>query len=247
MRANAARYLAYAESKGAAEALRPLVQDSDPQVRQAAAVGLTFLGQADYLESLRSIVNQTTVKNEDAPRSSLGASHDEDPLIALAHQHSDAAVDILGARLLSDLKGLTARADGHATVRLEGRPDRATQICKLLGRTGNTRSVVWLTSADDLISSRPDLARYFPLDNLAHSMLCFVDQTKDRICDELETGNAAATWAYSVSRTHNPHFFPAIHTMLRRQDVTDNARRCRRGIPLEPWLAASDRCAARGV
>ena len=86
----------------------------------------------------------------------------EDPLIALAHQHSDAAIDILGAALLGDLKGLRLVNAGTTQVHLEGRLDRATEICKLLGRTGNPRSVRWLTSADDLIARRPDLAEHFP-------------------------------------------------------------------------------------
>ena len=95
VRASAARYLAYSEAKGAAEALRPLLLDSDPLVREAAVIGLTFLGQADYLEELRSIVNRTIRDNEDEPRPELVGFHELDPLIALAHQHSDAAVDIV--------------------------------------------------------------------------------------------------------------------------------------------------------
>ena len=38
--------------------LRPLAGDGDPQVREAAAIGLTFLGQADHLERLRSILSR---------------------------------------------------------------------------------------------------------------------------------------------------------------------------------------------
>ena len=138
--ASAARYLAYSEAKGAAEALRPLLLDSDPLVREAAVIGLTFLGQADYLEELRSIVNRTIRDNEDEPRPELVGFHELDPLIALAHQHSDAAVDIVGARLISDLKGLQLVQVGTPQVRLQGRGDRAAQICSLLGRTGNPRS-----------------------------------------------------------------------------------------------------------
>ena len=75
--------------------MRPLLLDSDPLVREAAVIGLTFLGQADYLEELRSIVNRTIRDNEDEPRPwQLGGFHEQDPLIALARQHSDAAVDI---------------------------------------------------------------------------------------------------------------------------------------------------------
>lgn len=224
VRANAARYLAYSEAKGAADTLRPLAEDSDPQVREAAVVGLTFLGQADYLESVRAIVNRAAIEKEDAPQSWLFRFPEQDPLIALANQHSDAAVDILGARLLGDLKSLRLVQVGTPQVRLEGRADRATKICKLLGRTGNPRAVVWLNSADDLIASRPDLAKHFPRDGLAHAMLSFLDQTKDRISDELETGNAAGVWAYTLDRTQNADFFQSIHSMLRRQDVTDEAR-----------------------
>ncbi len=93
--ASAARYLAYSEAAGAADTLRPLAEDSDPRIRQAAAIGLTFLGQSDYLELLRSIANRTVIEQEDAPRSWLSSFLAQDPLVALAHQHSDAAVDIL--------------------------------------------------------------------------------------------------------------------------------------------------------
>ncbi len=84
VRVNAARYLAYSEAKGAAEELRTLAADSDPRVREAAAIGLTFLGQADYLEVLRSIVNRTIRENEDEPRPELVSFHDQDALTALA-------------------------------------------------------------------------------------------------------------------------------------------------------------------
>ena len=105
IRADAARFLAYSEATGAADALRPLARDSDPLVREAAAIGLTFLGQADHLESLRSIVSRPPADAPPVPRWQR-VRLEEDPLIALAHQHSDAAVDILGAALLGDLKGL---------------------------------------------------------------------------------------------------------------------------------------------
>ena len=58
IRADAARFLAYSEAKGAAEVLRSLAEDRDPQVREAAAIGLTFLGQTDHLETVRSIVSR---------------------------------------------------------------------------------------------------------------------------------------------------------------------------------------------
>src|SRR5208282_1989801 len=113
------------------------------------------------------------------------------------------------------LKSLRLVNAGTPQVRLEGRLDQATEVCKLLGRTGNARSVRWLTAADDLIAGRPDLAV---------AMVNFFDQTKDRISDELETGDAAADWAYALSKTHDPSLLPAMRAMLRRRDVPDHAK-----------------------
>ena len=205
MRADAARFLAYSEADGAAEALRPLARDRDPQVREAAAIGLTFLGQADHLEI-------AAVDRGPDARHRAGRVHawqrvrlEEDPLIALARQHSDAAVDILGAALLGDLKGLRlVKSTGTPQVRLEGRLDRATTICELLGRTGNPRAARWLTAAVDLIARRPDLAEHFPRHELAESMLQFPDQAKDRIFEELETGNAAGVLGLRPERDRRP-------------------------------------------
>ena len=223
VRAQAARFLAYSEAKGAADALRPLVEDSDPQVREAVAIGLTFLGQADHLESLRSIVSRGPTETRPVSRWQA-VRLEEDPFIALAHQHSDAAVDILGASLLGDLKSLRSVIAGTGQVRLEGRLHRATEVCKLLGRTGNARSVRWLTAADDLIAGRPDLSQHFPRHELAVAMVNFFDQTKDRISDELETGEAAADWAYALSKTDDTSLLPAMRAMLRRRDVPDHAK-----------------------
>jgi hypothetical protein len=221
IRADAARFLAYSEAAGAAETLGALAADSNPLVRDYVAIALTFLGQPDHLERLRSIVNRAPAKSP-VPRWQV-VRIEQDPLIALANQHSDTAIDILGAALVDDLKGLQLVNAGTAKAHLEGRLDRASEICKLLGRTGIPRSFRWLASADDLIEARPDLAQHFPRHELAESMLRFPDQAKDRILDALETGQAAAEWIYLLRSTRDPDFLPAVRTMLRRQDVSNLA------------------------
>jgi HEAT repeat protein len=81
-----------------------------------------------------------------------------------------------------------------------------------------------LIAADDLVAGRSDLAEHFPRDELAESMLHFLDQTKDRIADELETGGAAATWASVLRKSRDSEFLPAIRVMLRRADVTESGK-----------------------
>src|SRR5262249_53259803 len=144
---------------------------------------------------MRSIVNRPSTERRPGPRW-LSVRLEEDPLIALAHQRTDAAVDILGATLLGDLQGLRLVNPGPPTATLQGRLHRAPEICKLLGRTDNPRSVRWLTSADDLVAGRPDLAEHFSRHELTLAMLRFPSQVKDRITTELETGKAAAEWGY---------------------------------------------------
>jgi hypothetical protein len=221
VRADAVRFLAYSEAPEAVDVLGALTADTDTQIHDFVAIGLTFLGQPDHLEQLRSIVNRAPAVPTVRRRWTVRL--DEDPLIALARQHSDAAIDILGAALVDDLKGLQLVNASTAEARLEGRLNRASEICKLLGRTGNPRSFRWLTSADDLIETRPDLAQHFPRDELIESMLRFPDQTKDRVLDALETGKAAADFVYVLRGSRDPAFLPAVRTMLRRQDVSDYA------------------------
>jgi HEAT repeats len=223
LRADAVRLLAYSEAPGAADVLGTLADDADPQVRDCVAIGLTFLGQSDHLESLRSIVNRPPVEPRPVPQW-RAVRLDEDPLIALAHQHSNAAIDILGAALVDDLKGLQLVNADTEKFHLEGRVDRASEICKLLGRAGNPRSVRWLTSADDFLATRPDLAQHFPRHEVAESMLRFPHQAKDRIFDALETGKEAADWVNALRATRDADFLPAVRTMLRRQDVNDHAK-----------------------
>ena len=55
-------------------------------------------------------------------------------------------------------------------------------------------------------------------------MLRFPDQTKDRIVEALETGDAAGTWAYVLRTSRDPEFLPAIRAMLRRRDVADDGK-----------------------
>ena len=113
IRADAARFLAYSDAEGAVDVLRALADDRDPQVHEAAAIGLTFLGQTDHLETVRSIVGRADEPPR-VPRWQRVRLVEEDPLIALARQHSDAAIDILGAALLGDLKSLSVVDAGDA-------------------------------------------------------------------------------------------------------------------------------------
>jgi HEAT repeat protein len=54
-------------------------------------------------------------------------------------------------------------------------------------------------------------------------MVSFLDQTKDRISKELETGNAAE-WAYVLSESEDPSLLPAMRAVLHRQDVPDHVK-----------------------
>jgi hypothetical protein len=223
VRADAARFLAYSKTTAAAETLRQLLEDSNQSISDAAAIGLTFLGQSDCLERLRSILSRKSAEPRSVPRSRV-VRLEEDPLLALVQQHSDAAVDILGTTLVSDIRDLRLVGAGTPQVRLEGRLERAQQICKLLGRTGNPRSVRWLIATADQIAERPELAERFPRHELAMSMLNFSDEAKERIISELERGNGAGDWAYALRNTRSPDYLPAMRTMLRRRDLPDYAK-----------------------
>jgi hypothetical protein len=222
-KAGAARFLAYSEADGTAGALEPLAADPAPQVREAVAIGLTFLGRAGHLDFLRPILKrEITPRHAGVPIAERASTQRlvEDTLIALAHQGSDDAVDLLGETLLADLEDLRPVPDPRGETSLVGRAARATDVCTLLGRTGNPRAVRWLTSAADLIARRPDLAEHFDRSTLAQSMLRFKEQTKGRIAAELESGTAAAVWAYVLRDSRDPDFIPAIRELLRRKDVT---------------------------
>jgi hypothetical protein len=223
-RAAAARFLAYSEAEGAAGVLGPLSDDPAPQVRDAVAIGLTFLGRPEPLDRLRSILSReapSLEKDANAWRSFDRLEHDA--LIALAHQHSDAAVDLLGETLRADLEGLRPAADQRGQTQPQGHSSRARAICTLLGRTGNPRAVRWLIAAADLIDRRPDLAKNFDQDALAQSLLQFKDRAKDRIVAGLEKGDAAGVWAHAIRESSDSAFVVAIRSMLRRPDINDGA------------------------
>ncbi|WP_406694035.1 hypothetical protein V5E97_23615 [Singulisphaera sp. Ch08] len=228
VKADAARLLAYSEAEGAAGILEPLAADQAPEVRETVATGLTFLGKSNHITTLRSILERkppTREKNNDAELAAAKSFDrlEQDALIALAHQRSDAAVDQLGETLLADLETLRPVADDKGQIRLEGRVSRALVINSLLGRTGNPRAVRWLIAAADLIARRPDLAKHFARNELVRSMLQFKEQTNNRIAAELATGDAADVWAHAVRESRDPDFLKPIRTMLRRKDVTANA------------------------
>ena len=89
---------------------------------------------------------------------------EEDVIIALAHQHSDTAVDILGATILGDLRGVQPVKTPGTPPQIYSRASRnqTTAIATLLGHTGNPRAVRWLVAADDLIAGRTRPGRALP-------------------------------------------------------------------------------------
>ena len=222
VKAGAARFLAYSEVEGAAGLLKPLAGVPAAEVRDAVAVGLTFLGHGEYLDRLRSILKgEVPPGKTDAEIAAWRSFHrvEEDTLISLTQCGSDAAIDLLGETLLDDLKNLRPTTDEKRQTRLEGRLDRVTDICKHLGRTDNRRAVHWLTAAADLIAARRDLSEHFEQTELARSMLKFQEQMRDRIVTELETGKAPAAWAYALQKSRDPYFVPAVRKLLERKDV----------------------------
>jgi beta-lactamase regulating signal transducer with metallopeptidase domain len=228
VKARAARLLAYSEAPSAALLLEPLAADPVPQVREAAAIGLTFLGRPGHLEVLRSILGRQALPLERNGAAEIDARRafdrlESDTLIALAHQHSDTAIDLLGETLLADLEGLRPAPAQAGQTHLQGRSDRAIRIGSLLGHTGNPHAVRWLVSAADLIDRRPDLAEHFDQSELAQSMLRFKEHTRDRIAAELEKGKFAALWANELRNSDDPYFLKATRAMVRRNDVTSSA------------------------
>ncbi|MGC1276274.1 MAG: M56 family metallopeptidase [Planctomycetaceae bacterium] len=221
VQAAAVRYLAYAEADNAVTLLKPFVQ-GDSSVREAAAVGLTFLGQSGLLDALRDVLAGKQPSLDDVERSVWKAARnrEQDTLIALTHSSSDAAVDLLGETLSGDLESARPITDEKGRTRLEGRTGRAQQIITLLGRTGNPRSVVWLTKAADLIDRRDDLDEHFERDGLARSLLWFKEQAQDRILAEIESGDDAGTWLYVIKESRDATFLPTIRQRLASGDLT---------------------------
>ena len=229
VRTSAARFLAYSEAEKAVGLLAPLAMDSSTQVADTVAVGLTFLGRAGYLDRLRSLLKrEVLLGTTQAENDSWRSFHqlESDALIALARCDSRATIDLLGETLLADLKNLRPKTDEKQQTSLEGRLDRAADVCTLLGRTDNSRAAHWLTAAVDLIAERPDLSQHFDRNNLAHSMLKFKEQTRERIATELATGSDPAAWAYVVKESRTPYFVPAIRALCQRKDAPAHAAYC---------------------
>lgn len=220
LKVSAARLLAYSEAKGAASVLAPLVQDPAQEVREAAAIGLTFLGNNEHLDVLRTILGRPAAKG--SPRSSTRL--ERDAVTALGHQHSDAAVDLLGETLLADLTALHPVPVADGRTELQGRLNQARAVASLLGASGNERSVRWLTSAVDLVNRRPELADHFEPSALAWAMLQFENQTRDRIVAAIETGKAPNAWVYVLAHQNSKNdYVEAVRTMLRRPDLPPGA------------------------
>lgn len=140
MKAKAIRLLAYSEAAGAAAALEPFATDPEPRVQRAAQIGLTFLGRPDWLEPLRSMLKHPPSWNGIDPKPAEVVARiayeraEVDTLIALAHNHSDAAVDALGEILSSDIATLGVMANVQKGSRLHGRFTRATAFANFWGR-----------------------------------------------------------------------------------------------------------------
>ncbi len=191
-------------------------------MQEAVAIGLTFLRRSKNLDRLRSFLSrEVPLGKTEAEVATWRSFHrlEKDALIALAHDNSGPAVDLLGETLLRDLKNLRPVTDQKQQTSLDGRVDRVDGVCKLLGRASNIRAVHWLTAALDLIAGRPELARHFERSELAHSMLMYKEQTKGRIAMELETGHDPATWAYVVKDSSDPYFIPAVRKLFQRTDA----------------------------
>jgi hypothetical protein len=216
LKASAARLLAYSEAKQAAAALALLAEDPAPEVREAAAVGLTFLGSNEHLDVLRAILSRPTPENA----SWISTRPQRDAVTALGHQHSDPAIDLLGETLLADLTALHPVPGANGRTELQGRSSQAKAIASLLGSSGNVRAVRWLTSALDLVSRRPDLAEHFDRNVLPWALIQLEDQTRDRIIAEIENGKAPGAWLNVLSHSDSKgNYARAVRTMLRRPDL----------------------------
>lgn len=163
--AAAARWLGYSESPDAVVALEPLLTFDDESVQDAAAIALTFLGISTHLDELRTIFARDRPPLE-GPISGAAAQQgydrtEFDALVALTHQHSIPSINLLGQTLLSDLERLKPGIDDKGRPVLKGRPDRAQQICKLLGRTDGERTRHWLTAAARFLDGHPDVSVMF--------------------------------------------------------------------------------------
>jgi len=231
VKALAARLIAYAEANDAVTLLRPLLEDAS-HAREAAAIGLTFLKQPGHLGLLRDILGRNEVAlRDDADRAVWKAAwtRERDTLIALTHFGSDSAVDLLGETLLSDLNGvrlvegksdpnhLGGRADGK---HLDGRSDRAKQIITLLGRTGNSRSVDWLTKADKIINKRQVLRENFGDSGLAAALLEFKEQATEVILDQIESGDNLGVWLNAIGESKDPTFLVVVRERIARGGET---------------------------
>jgi hypothetical protein len=228
VRAAAARLLAYSEAEVAAAALDAHAADAAPTVREAAIIGLTFLGRREHLAALRAALARTAPPRDDTSRAGGAAWRafdrcERDILIALARQGSDDAVDLLGATLVADLETVRPQTDRQGQTRLNGRVERALEICTLLGRATNPRAAHWLISAADLIERRSVLAEHFDRSALARSMLQFKKQTRDRIIAELEKGDPAGVWTYAIQDSGDPTFIKVIRSMFHRNGLNAGA------------------------
>lgn len=222
VRRAAARLLAYSEADGAAEALEPLLDDHDPEVRDAAVVGQTFLGRPGHLERIQSILARTPPAG-DAARSFHRL--EQDALLALKQNRSDAAVDLLGETMLRDLKSLRVVPNAQGNPGIEGPAEQASTLAALLGKTGNARALKWLYTADEVLAGKPEVDAQFNSMPLVHAVLDFKKSAKERIQTELTRGRHPAEWAYAVMHDDDAGFVRAICAMLRRDNLPAGAAR----------------------
>lgn len=248
----AARFLAYSEDDLGAKLLEPLLAHDAEQVREAAVIGLTFLKSDAHFDTIRAMLEREAPSSQAEPAArKLFEAHEQDILIALVYQASDAAIDLLGTTLLSDFNRLTLASDEKQQEFLRGRADRAHNLCKLLGNASRPRAAHWLALAADLIAERPELSRSFKQDRLIASLLKFEPATQDRIAAAIESGKSADQWAHALKGSRNPYYVPAIRAMLRRDDLTSGgmsaAIRYLANVDSPQALAGLQECYERGL
>ncbi|WP_435008442.1 M56 family metallopeptidase [Tundrisphaera lichenicola] len=230
LRSSAARFLAYSEAEGAVESLEGLSREDAPEVRDAAAVGLTFLGRDGSLDRIGMILGRDIAWRPNMPEAEVEAWRasrrlEQAALVALLKRGSDTAVDLLGETLLRDLDGLRLVNDEQRGEYLDGRKDRAETLVRLLGRAGKPRAVRWLDSAVDRVGRRPELVEHFGVSELAESMMKYPEQAGDRIRAEIASGPSPGAWTYALEHgTRNPAFIPAVRDLFRRDDVPGFAK-----------------------
>ena len=162
--ASAARWMAYSEVAEARTSVEGLLASNDDTIRDAAAVAMLFLGESQHLDSIRRILDRERPAGDDAAQKAARQAYDElefHALVALAHQGADAAIDLLGTTLQSDLERLKPATDTKGRPILKGRPDRAGRICRLLAGTDGERTRHWLMVTVRFLKEHSEVSALF--------------------------------------------------------------------------------------